>query len=299
MTTNAGNHATAPESAAPGSPGDGGAGGSAAPAGPVNPVREAIDRGDVALGLNVRLARSGEIAAVARGTGHCFLYIDAQHAPYNLETMAQLAQVSLGYGVAPIVRVRSWADPNIPVLLDAGVTGIVVPDTETPEQAAAVVRACKFAPVGQRSLGGLDIHYDYGPAPAAELMARLNQTVLVIAMIETVAGLAQTEAIAAVPGVDSLYLGGNDMLASMGKSGQYDDPEVYQALDRVIAAARVNGLFAGCGGLMGTQRQADVISRGVRFLTTTSDLGLVRSGAARALTELRAAVGPLPARSAL
>ncbi len=162
-----------------------------------------------------------------------------------------------------------------------------------------MVRACKFAPVGNRSLGGLDIHYDYGPAPTAELMARLNQTVLVIAMIETVAGLEQTEAIAAVPGVDGLYLGGNDMLASMGKSGQYDDPEVYQALDRIIRAARVNGQFVGCGGLMGVQRQAAVISRGVRFLTTTSDLGLVRSGAAKALDELRAAVGPLPERSAL
>jgi 2-keto-3-deoxy-L-rhamnonate aldolase RhmA len=259
-------------------------------AGPVNPVRETISRGEVALGLNVRLAHTGEIARIARGTGHCFLYIDAQHAPFNLETMAQLAHASLGYGVAPIVRVRSADDPNIPVLLDAGVTGIVVPDTETAAQAAAVVRACKFAPVGNRSLGGLDIHYDYGPAPSAELMPRLNQTVLVICMIETVAGLDQTEAIAGVPGVDGVYLGGNDMLASMGRPGRYDDPVIYQALDRVVAAAHANGQFAGCGGLMGTARQAEVIRRGVRFMTTTSDLGLVRSGAARAMSELRAAI---------
>jgi 2-keto-3-deoxy-L-rhamnonate aldolase RhmA len=258
--------------------------------GPFNPVRETISRGETALGLNVRLAHTGEIARIARGTGHCFLYIDAQHAPYNLETMAQLAQAGLGCGVAPIVRVRSAADPNIPVLLDAGVTGIVVPDTESAAQAEAVVRACKFAPVGNRSLGGLDVHYDYGPAPTAELMERLNQAVLVICMIETVAGLEQTEAIAGVPGVDGVYLGGNDMLASMGKAGRYDDPAIYDALDRVVAAAHANGQFAGCGGLMGVDRQAEVIRRGVRFMTTTSDLGLVRSGAARALSELRAAV---------
>jgi staphyloferrin B biosynthesis citrate synthase len=267
--------------------------------GPVNPVRETISRGEVALGLNVRLAHTGEIARIARGTGHCFLYIDAQHAPFGLETMAHLAHVCLGYGIAPMVRVRSATDPDIPVLLDAGVTGIVVPDTETAEQAAAVVRACKFPPVGNRSLGGLDIHYDYGPVPAAELMPRLNQTVLVVCMIETVAGLEQTEAIAAVPGLDGVYLGGNDMLASMGKAGHYDDPVIYSALDRIVAAAQANGLFAGCGGLMGTARQAEVIRRGVRFLTTTSDLGLVRAGAARALSELRAAIDAIPAADAL
>jgi 2-keto-3-deoxy-L-rhamnonate aldolase RhmA len=267
--------------------------------GPVNPVRETISRGEVALGLNVRLAHTGEIARIARGTGHCFLYIDAQHAPFGLETMAHLAHVCLGYGIAPMVRVRSATDPDIPVLLDAGVTGIVVPDTETAEQAAAVVRACKFPPVGNRSLGGLDIHYDYGPVPAAELMPRLNRTVLVVCMIETVDGLEQTEAIAAVPGLDGVYLGGNDMLASMGKAGRYDDPAIYAALDRVVAAAQANGLFAGCGGLMGTARQAEVIRRGVRFLTTTSDLGLVHSGAARAMSELRAAIGAIPAADAL
>src|ERR1700744_1582981 len=208
--------------------------------GPVNPLRETISRREVALGLNVRLAHTGEIARIARGTGHCFLYIDAQHAPFGLEAMAHLAHVCLGYGIAPRVRVRSAPDPDIPVLLDAGVTGIVVPDTETAEQAAAVVRACKFPPVGNRSLGGLDIHYDYGPVPAAELMPRLNRTVLVVCMIETVDGLEQTEAIAAVPGLDGVYLGGNDLLASMGKAGRYDDPAIYAALDRVVAAAPAN-----------------------------------------------------------
>lgn len=258
---------------------------------PRNPVRVAISGGQVALGLNVRLAHSGEIARIARRTGYSFLYIDAQHAPFNLETMANLAHISLGCDVAPIVRVRSFDDPNIPVLLDAGVTGIVVPDTQTADEATAVVRMCKFAPLGERSLGGQDIHYDYGPAASAEIMAAGNENVLVIIMIETVAGLEEVEAIARVPGLDGIYLGGNDMLTSLGKPGAYDAPEIYEALDRVIAAAHENGLFVGCGGLMGPRRQAEVIRRGVRFLTTTSDLGALSSGAARALDDLRAAVG--------
>lgn len=259
--------------------------------GPVNPVRVVIDGGGVAVGLNVRLSHSAEVARIARRSGYSFLYIDAQHAPFNLETMAGIAHTSLACDVAPIVRVRSWDDPNISVLLDSGVTGIVVPDTETAAQARAVVRKCKFTPVGERSLGGQDIHYDYGPAPAAQVMVEENAAVLVILMVESVAGLNAVEDLAAVPGVDGIYLGGNDMLASMGKSGAYDDPEIYEALDQVVAAARTNGLFVGCGGLMGPTRQAEVIRRGVQFITTTSDLGALASGAARALTDLREAVG--------
>jgi 2-keto-3-deoxy-L-rhamnonate aldolase RhmA len=162
--------------------------------------------------------------------------------------MAHLAHVCLGYGVAPMVWVRSAIDPDIPVLLDAGVTGVVVPDTETAEQAAAVVRACKFPPVGNRSLGGLDIHYDYGPVPAAELIPRLNRTVLVVCMIETVAGLDQAEAIAGVPGLDGVYLGGNDMLASRGKAGRYDDPAICEALDRIVAPRTRTGCSPAAAG---------------------------------------------------
>jgi 2-keto-3-deoxy-L-rhamnonate aldolase RhmA len=258
-----------------------------------NPVRDIIRAGEVAFGLNVRLSRSSEIARVARTTGYSFLYIDAQHAPYNVETMAQLAGFALGCGVAPMVRVRSAEDPNIPILLDAGVLGIVVPDTESAAQAERVVRVSKFAPVGNRSLAGMDIHHNFAPIPPERLMPMLNDAVLVICMIESEAGMANLEEIAAVPGLDGLYLGGNDLLASMGLPGRYDDPAVYRALDRVVETAAAHGLFAGCGGLMGVQRQAEVIRRGVRFLTPQSDLGLVLSGARETLQRLRDAIGDL------
>ena len=103
-----------------------------------------MEAGELALGLIVRLARSGDIARIARATGHDFLFIDVQHAIFALETIGHIAQAALGCGVAPLVRVRSVRDPDIPVLLDCGVTGIVFPDINTADDARLAVRTCKL-----------------------------------------------------------------------------------------------------------------------------------------------------------
>src|SRR3954471_11273957 len=114
----------------------------------VNPVKERMKAGQVALGMIVRLARSGDIARIAKTTGHDFIFMDGQHSLFSLETIGHIAQTALGCGVAPLVRVRSCDDPSIALILDNGATGIVFPDVNTPEQARRAVDACKFAPIG-------------------------------------------------------------------------------------------------------------------------------------------------------
>ena len=102
-----------------------------------NPVKERMRAGDVALGMIVRLARSGEIARIAKSTGHDFIFIDGQHALFSVETIGHIAQTALGIGVAPLVRVRSCDDPATPVILDNGATGIIFPDVNTAAEASA------------------------------------------------------------------------------------------------------------------------------------------------------------------
>lgn len=244
-----------------------------------NPVVDRIADGSVALGLSVRLARSGEIARIARLTDHDFLYIDTQHAPFDVETIGHIAQTSLACGVAPIVRTRGADDSNLSLLLDMGVSGLVIPDVESAAQAEQVVQATKFAPIGSRSVGGGLPHFDYGPVPAAVAAPALNAATVIICMIESVAGLEDLDRIGAVPGFDGLYLGMNDMLLSMGRPSEFDSPEILEALDRVVAVAAANGKFAGCGGVKEIDHQMDAIRRGVRFLTTQADAGYIISGA--------------------
>jgi 2-keto-3-deoxy-L-rhamnonate aldolase RhmA len=253
----------------------------------VNPVKQKIARGEVAFGISVRLTRSGEIARIARATGHDFLYIDLQHAMFNLETIGHITHAALGCGVAPIVRTRGASDPDLSLMLDAGVLGLVIPNVETVDDAQRVVDAAKFAPVGKRSISGASPHFDYQSVPTADLVEMLDKETLVILMIESVEGLKNIETIGAVPGIDGLYLGMGDMLISMGKAGQSDDPEIFEALHRLVAVARDNHLIAGCGGVDDVERQLRTIRGGVQFLTTQSDLSFVMKGASQAIASIR------------
>jgi 2-keto-3-deoxy-L-rhamnonate aldolase RhmA len=118
-------------------------------ANPTNAARDRMRSGEVALGMILRLARSGEIARIAKATGHDFLFIDGQHALYSLETINSIVLAALGCGIALFVRTRGFQDADTGRLLDAGVAGIIVPDVNNAEEARAAVDACKFAPVGK------------------------------------------------------------------------------------------------------------------------------------------------------
>lgn len=245
-----------------------------------HPIKAKLRAGGVALGINTRLARSGDIARIAKVTGHDFLFIDTQHAIYDLQTIGHIAQTAQAIGIAPLVRVRSVTDPDISVMLDSCVTGIVFPDVNTAADARRAVDAVRFAPLGRRSLGGTPAQLDFRPMPLGPLMHTLNEQTLLVCMIETVEGLANVEAIAATPGIDILHVGSTDLLADMGMPGQFDCPEIIAAQARVNAAARANNLFAGCGGNRDVTRQAAAIRAGAQFLTTQTDIAFLVSAAA-------------------
>ena len=257
------------------------------PASLINPVMQRLVAGDVALGMPVRLGRSADIVRIARATGHDFIFIDVQHAIFNLETIANLCNVSLALGVAPLVRVRNVDDADVSMLLDNGATGIVFPDVNTAADAKKAVDACKFAPIGKRSVGASFPQYDCRAVPLTQCVPELNAQTLVVCMIETLEGLANVEAIAKVEGVDVLHVGSNDLLANMGKPGKFDDHEIVAAQDHVIKVARANGKYAGCGGNRDVERQVQAIKRGATFVTTQSDIALLMSAANQWTTGVR------------
>ncbi len=137
----------------------------------------------------MRLARSPDIARIAKTTGHDFIFIDIQHSIFNVETLSDMAQTALAIGVSPVVRVRGIDDPDVSLLLDNGVTGIVYPDVNTADEARRAVDVCKFAPVGSRSVTGGYPMFDYAAVPLVEAIPVLNEATLLVAMIETVEGL--------------------------------------------------------------------------------------------------------------
>jgi 2-keto-3-deoxy-L-rhamnonate aldolase RhmA len=121
--------------------------------------------------------------------------------------------------------------------------------------------------------------------PAVDAMTRLA------CMIETREGVANVEAIAAVPGIDVIHIGMNDLLTNMGKPGQYADAELQAAIERVLAACRAHGKHFGCGGQRDPKAQAAIIKRGAQFLTTQTDIGLLSAGAGAWTRGIRDALG--------
>jgi staphyloferrin B biosynthesis citrate synthase len=245
-----------------------------------NGVKEKVRSGGVALGMTVRLGRSPDIARIAKTTGHDFLFIDTQHSVFDLETIVGIAHTALGIGIEPLVRVRGMFDPDVSLLLDNGVSGIIYPDVNTAAQASAAAATCKFAPIGKRSVVGGYPHFDYRSMSVSESVALLNDACLLVCMIESLEGLENCEAIAAVPGVDVLHVGSNDLLVAMGKPGSFDDPAIIAAQDRVIAAARRSGKIAGCGGNRDVARQVAAVRRGAQFVTTQTDIAFLAAAAA-------------------
>jgi 2-keto-3-deoxy-L-rhamnonate aldolase RhmA len=252
-----------------------------------NPVKQMMRAGRAALGMNVRLARSGDIARIAKSSGHDFIFIDTQHSLFNLETIGHIAQAALGCGIAPMVRVRSCDDPDVSLLLDNGVTGIVFPDIGNADEAKRAVNRAKFPPVGRRSVVGGYPLFDYRAVPVSEAVPALQENTLVACMIETPAGVENIDAIAAVEGVDVIHIGINDLLTAMGKPGQFGDAEAAAAIDRVITSTLRHGKIAGVGGDRHLPRQMEYIRRGARFITTNSEIAFIMAEASRVTGELR------------
>src|ERR1700686_248709 len=130
-----------------------------------NPIKHQMQAGGVALGMPVRLGRSGDIARIAKATGHDFIFIDGQHSLFHLETIGHIARTALACGIAPLVRVRGIDDADVSLLLDNGVMGIVYPDVNNAAQARKAVDICKFSPIGKRSVTAGYPHFDFKSVP--------------------------------------------------------------------------------------------------------------------------------------
>jgi 2-keto-3-deoxy-L-rhamnonate aldolase RhmA len=212
---------------------------------PEKSMKEKLAAGELVLCMNLRLARSVDIAMVAKAGGYDALYVDMQHAPYSIETTATICAAALGIGITPLVRVPSHDPQWMSRVLDGGAQGVILPDVNTSAEAKAIVSACRFPPLGKRSVMGLGPALGYRAVPLAELNPKLNAETAVIVMLETGEGIENCEAIAAVDGIDVLLIGSGDLTTDLGIPGQVDHPRLRAAYERVAAACRTHKKVLG------------------------------------------------------
>lgn len=251
-----------------------------------NPVKARLREGGVSLGSFCLEFRTPGIGRLAAAAGAEFLIYDMEHSGWSTETIAWLAATS-GSELVPVVRVPSIEANSIAPVLDSGAAGIMVPMVEDAAQARAIVAAATYPPAGRRgSAFGLAAGGYVPPVDAAEEMRAADSETLLIAQIETVAGLERLDEIAAIDGIDVLWVGQADLTASLGKPGSYEDPEFLDALARVAEAAERNGKAAAYLALSVDEGRR-MLALGYRMIAYGADLWLYQSALRDGLARLR------------
>jgi len=245
----------------------------------INVAKQKLQQGALSLGMGVRGVRGVEIGRVMKTAGYDWLFIDLEHGATSTETAYQISVAALDAGIAPLVRVPHGELAMGTRLLDGGALGVVIPHVDTAEEARAMVQAFRFAPLGKRSIAGGYPQFGFAAAPAAEVVSELNAATLVVAMMETPRAIENADAIAAVPGIDVLLMGTNDLCLELGIPGQLAHDRVAAAMDTVIAACRKHGKWPGLGGVYGRELMQRYIARGMRFVLCGNDLSLLLSAA--------------------
>ena len=244
-----------------------------------NSARARLEQGELALGIGIRQARSVDIAKIMKSCGYDWLFLDLEHGAMALDSAVQIAVAALDAGIAPLVRVPSGQYWLATRALDGGALGIVMPHVDTAEEAAELVDRLKYPPQGHRSSGGAFPQFDFRSVPAGEATAALNKGNLVVAMLETPQAIANAESIAAVPGLDVLLIGTNDLTLEMGIPGKLGDERVSAAYKRVIAACKKYQKHPGMGGVYDEALLERYIGLGMRMVLCGADLGMMMAAA--------------------
>ena len=242
-----------------------------------NVVKRRLQAGESLMGvlLGFNSPAFVELTALA---GFDFVLIDCEHGPMDLESVEAMVRAAEAAGLTPLARVPHNEASIILRFLDVGVMGLLVPHVETADDARRAVAAMKYPPDGERGLAGVRAN-EYGARePMADYVRRANEETLFMALVESRKGVENAAEIAAVPGVDVVQIGPNDLSMSMGHFGRSDDPEVQAAIDQIIAAAKAAGKAPGSGAIRGPAAIRKALDRGIRVITYGARDVVVDSG---------------------
>jgi 2-keto-3-deoxy-L-rhamnonate aldolase RhmA len=254
----------------------------------LNPARERLKKGELALGVGLRQARTVDIAPAMKTCGYDWLFIDCEHNSMTLDMAVQISVAANACGISPIVRVPQGQLDMATRVLDGGAYGIVMPHVETPEEAKAIAGRLRYPPVGHRSIGGTMPQLGFAQLPAAESTKIVNDNLLVVVMLESPLAIRNADAIAAVKGIDVLLIGTSDLTLEMGLPGQLMHEKVVAAYQTVIDACKRHKKWAGMGGVYTDEGLAKYIGMGIKAVLAGGDMPLLMQAATARERHLRA-----------
>ena len=248
-----------------------------------NKLKRALKDGKVCLGATITMSNP-VVAEIMSHLDYDWLWIEAEHTPMSDESILAMLQCANGTDVSMIVRVP-WNDKTIiKRILDTGPDGIIIPLVRTKEDAEEAVKAMKYPPLGERG-AGLARAQCYG-LHMGEYMASANEEVMTILMIEHIEAVNNIEAILDVKGIDSVMIGALDLSGSMGILGQMGEPQLEEAIQKVLAACKKKGV--SCGIIAFDPNQAkERIKQGFTNIVIGMDVIYLGTGAKNSIDLVR------------
>lgn len=226
------------------------------------------------------------IGYMARNAGCDYLILDLEHSGFGFETAKHVVTACRAAGIPLVLRVPSHDAKDLARACDIGADGVMVPLVHSAAQARAIVAAVKYVPDGQRGIGMVQMHDRYLAGPVEEKLRSANATLAVILQIESREGATDADAMAAIDGVDCLWIGHMDLSCSLGMPGRFDT-EAFRGAERsVIDATRRHG--KRCGRLARTAEEALALAgAGYDCMAIATDTALYQAALGKGIADFR------------
>jgi len=230
----------------------------------MNAVKDRLKAGRTLIGTGG--STNPDVIATIADSDYDFILFDCQHSPVEVKEYRASIAAMRGKKAAPFVRVSDNRADTICFALDIGARGIVVPMVNTAEEAAAMVRSCRYYPKGNRSNAGVRGEWgDY--ANYRDYLDAVNDGLMIIPMVETNQAIANIDAIAAVEGVDVILVGPSDLSIELGVALDYPSDTYQKGLDKIAAAAKKAGIAAGMYFIPPGMDPNFYVKKGFKFFT--------------------------------
>ncbi len=248
-------------------------------------IKNRLKAGEQLLGTMITTFASPDLVKILKNCGFDFCMVDCEHGSFTTREVSDMIGAGRGFGMPVLVRIPEIRREHVLHYMEMGASGLLLPNTESADQARKLVDYAKYAPLGHRGVSLSRPHTDFRKVNGPEYMASANAEIMLLCQIESQAGVDHIEEILAVPGIDAALIGPNDMSQDFGMLGQYGHPRMVAAFERVMEAAAAQGKWSGVH-FGGAEPLKPWIQKGMQINMWNSDSGLLSLGA-KAISELR------------
>jgi len=256
----------------------------------VDDLKRRLVEGEALLGTMVNMLDHPDLARIFANCGLDFFMIDCEHGYFDPSAAGRLFALAREVGIPPFVRIPEVRRDLVLMYLEMGASGILLPQTETVEQAEALVSYAKYAPLGDRGVSLMRPHTRYQKVEAAEYMRMANERTVLAIQIESVAAVENVDKLIAVEGIDLAFVGPGDLSQSMGIPGQTRAPVFVETVERIITAVKAQHKFAGIH-CMKAEDARFWIDKGTAFNLWANEIVMLMNAARAGMAEIRAARG--------